>query len=72
MLGLKNSDLQFNSHQAREHAIIEEQIDEEIGIANLKAVFFPDKSEVFAKLENKILKIRDYLAAQIFFFIRFW
>jgi hypothetical protein len=42
-------DFEFKGNEALEFAVIEDEIDEEVTVANLKAIFFSYKSEVSTK-----------------------
>lgn len=41
---------QFDCNKAGQCTVIEQQINEEIRVANLNAVFFANKSEIMSKL----------------------
>jgi len=54
MLRLEMVDFQLNDKQTGKFPIIEQQINIEIRIANLYAVFLANERKVLAKLQNKI------------------
>ena len=67
MFRLEFPDFQFNRDKAGERTVIKQQVNEEICIANLNAVLFPDKGKVPTKFEYKLLQIFDDRFAEILF-----
>ena len=62
---------QFDCNKAGQCTVIEQQINEEIRVADLNAVFFANKSEIMSKLYNEVFQMRDNLTPQVLFFVRF-
>jgi hypothetical protein len=54
MLRLELTDFQFYRHKAVQLAVKEQQINEEVAIADLNAIFIINEREVFAKLQYEV------------------
>ena len=60
--------LKLYSHKTGKQSIVEQQVDEEIRVADLNAVLLADKGKVLAQLKNELLQICDNAFAEILLF----
>ena len=67
MLRFEFSDFQLDRDEAGQRAVVKQQINEKIRIADLHAVFFADEGEVAAEFEDKTLQIFNDCFAEALF-----
>jgi hypothetical protein len=67
IFGLEFVDFEFKGDEALEFAVVEEEVDEKVAVADLEAIFLAEEAEVAAQFEDEVFEATDEGGLKIVF-----